>query len=149
MREAPEPVRQAVTVRADQAATFDVLVNEIGAWWPVTGFSLGGPRVRDVHLDGRAGGLLVERWDDGTQHPWGEVLVWDPPRRLVTSWLVTATSTEVELRVLALGPGLCRVEVEHRGWEALEPSQAQAGRASYRDGWPVVLGRLRDHVQAG
>ncbi|MCM0638310.1 SRPBCC domain-containing protein [Cellulomonas wangsupingiae] len=148
MTEAPGPLGQAVTVRADQATTFEVLVRDIGAWWPVTGFSLGGARVRGVHLEGGAGGLLVERWDDGTQHAWGEVLVWDPPHRLVLSWHVTGVPTEVELRVLALGPGLCRVEVEHRGWEALEPTPAPTVRATYRDGWPVVLGRLRDHVEA-
>ncbi len=141
------PVRQAVVVPADAVRTFDVLVRDIGAWWPVAGYSLGGRRVVDVRLDGRVGGTLVEVWDDGSEHAWGEVLAWDPPRGFTTTWVVTQVPTEVELRVRPLGPGLSRVEVEHRGWQGLD--DAGAGRGSYETGWVLVLDRLRQHLDVG
>ena len=47
--------------------------------------------------------------------------------------------TEVELRFVAVGDAT-RVELEHRGWEAL--AKAEETRNSYAEGWPVVLGRF-------
>ncbi len=47
--------------------------------------------------------------------------------------------TEVELRFVAVGE-TTRVELEHRGWEAL--AKPEETRASYVQGWPVVLGRF-------
>ena len=58
-------------MRADVTRTFDVFVREIGAWWPVEPFSSGGDRVRDVSMERRLGGQVVETWDDGTAHVWG------------------------------------------------------------------------------
>jgi len=49
------PVRQSVLVRSDQRHTFDAFVDTIGIWWPVTPFSAGKDRVRDVTFERRAG----------------------------------------------------------------------------------------------
>jgi uncharacterized protein YndB with AHSA1/START domain len=46
-------------------------------------------------------------------------------------------SIEVALRFEDLGAGT-RVELEHRGWEALGERAAEA-REGYRSGWPGVL----------
>jgi uncharacterized protein YndB with AHSA1/START domain len=143
-------VRQATTVRSDVAHVFDVFVRTIGTWWPVQPISVGGPRVRDVTIEPRAGGRVAERWHDGTEAHWGDVLVWEPPHRLVMSWLTTPAPTEVELTFTALGPALTRVAVEHRGWEALSEAQRRedcalpggyAGQA-FVAGWAHVLGCL-------
>jgi hypothetical protein len=144
----PPPVRQATTVRSDQEHTFDTFVRTIGAWWPVTPYSRGGDRVRDVTLERRAGGRVYETWDDGTRHDWGRILVWEAPHRFVMTWENTPVATEVELTFRALGPALTRVSVEHRGWEALTPEQLredcaapggyEAGR--YAQGWTHILG---------
>ena len=42
------------------------------------------------------------------------------------TWQMTPVPTEIELRFKALGPALTRVEVEHRGWEALSDEQVAA-----------------------
>ncbi|WP_019136968.1 SRPBCC domain-containing protein [Cellulomonas massiliensis] len=150
------PVRRATTVRAGRDRTFDVFVRELGAWWPVTPFSRGEGRVRDVRLERRAGGLVTEHWDDGTVHAWGELLAWDPPRGFTMAWRLTPEPTEVELRFLELGPSLTRVEVEHRGWERLSDEQLGAACAlpegyaggSFDRGWGIVLDAFARRVGA-
>jgi hypothetical protein len=50
------PVRQSVLVRSDRQHTFEVFVATIGTWWPVTPFSAGKDRVRDVTFERQPGG---------------------------------------------------------------------------------------------
>jgi uncharacterized protein YndB with AHSA1/START domain len=56
-------------------------------------------------------------------------------------------STEVELRLDAT-PGGTRVRVEERGFAAL-PGGAPAHRERADRGWPIVLGLLAHHLEAG
>lgn len=149
------PVRRATTVRADVARTFEVFVATIGRWWPLRPFSVGEDRVRDVVFEQRAGGRVYEVWDDDTTVTWGAVLAWEPPRRFVMSWCLTPATTEVEVRFVPLGPSLTRVEVEHRGWEALADADLDADCAlpggytggAYVQGWGIILARLTEAAQ--
>jgi len=144
------PVRQSTVVRSDVGHTFDTFVRTIGVWWPVTPFSAGRDRVRDVTFERRLGGRVYETWADGTKVDWGTLRVWEPPERFVMSWRMTSVATEVELRFTALGPALTRVTVEHRGWEALTDEQLAADCAlpggyaggSFDRGWTRILGCL-------
>jgi hypothetical protein len=56
-------------------------------------------------------------------------------------------ATEVELRFLALGPALTRVELEHRGWDRLSPDLARRHPGSYLAGWTLILDRLAAHAE--
>jgi len=149
------PVRQSTIVRSDVDHTFEAFVRLIGAWWPVEPLSNGGARVRDVTVEQRLGGRVYETWDDGTTVDWGEVVAWAPPGRLVMSWLNTPAPTEVELAFTALGPGITRVAVEHRGWEHLTAEQlgedcAEPGgylAGSYSRGWQLVLERFAGSLE--
>ncbi len=144
------PVRQSTIVRSELDHTFEAFVRMIGSWWPVEPLSIGGARVRDVTVEQRVGGRIYETWDDGTTVDWGEVLAWEPPGRFVMSWLPTPAPTEVELAFTALGPGLTRVTVEHRGWEHLTAEQlgedcAEPGgyhSGAYSRGWLLALERF-------
>lgn len=148
------PVRQSTIVRSDVDHTFEAFVRTIGSWWPVEPLSIGRHRVRDVTVEQRAGGRVFETWDDGTTVDWGEVLAWEPPGRLVMSWLNTPAPTEVELAFTVLGPALTRVSVEHRGWERLTPEQlgedcAEPGgylAGAYSGGWLMALERFAGSV---
>ena len=148
------PMRQSVVVRAPQRRTFDTFIRTIGAWWPVQPFSAGKDRVRKVTVERWVGGRVYETWADGTEVTWGELLAWEPPDRFCMTWLMTPAPTEVELTFTALGPGLTRVAVEHRGWEALTEEQASEDCAlpggytggSYALGWARILGCLADAI---
>lgn len=147
---AAPPIRQVTLVRAPAEHTFGVFVRRIGEWWPVASISVGGARVRDVTMEPQLGGRLVETWDDGTTADWATVTTWDPPHRFVLAWACTPAPTEVELRFRPLGEALTRVELEHRGWEALSEAQlgedcAQPGGylgGAYSEGWQLILGAL-------
>jgi uncharacterized protein YndB with AHSA1/START domain len=142
------PVRRSTMVRSGVAHTFDVFVATIARWWPLRPFSAGEARVADVVFERRVGGRVYEVWHDGTTVEWGSVLAFEPPRRFVMTWCMTPAATEVELRFVALGPALTRVEVEHRGWEALADAEAARDCAlpggyaggAYVKGWEIILG---------
>jgi uncharacterized protein YndB with AHSA1/START domain len=144
-----EPVRQAVRVRRPIEAAFELFTREIGSWWPVDTHHARGDVV-GVVFEQRLGGRIYERCRDGQEADWGEVLAWDPPGRVVFSWLPSrrqGAPTEVEVRFTAVDPTTTLVEVEHRGWERLGDLGAQT-RTSYLNGWPGVLRRFADAAGA-
>jgi len=55
---------------------------------PVIPFSAGEDKVRDVTVERHVGGRVYERWADGTEHAWGELLVYQPPERFAMTWRV-------------------------------------------------------------
>ena len=133
-------IRKTITVSRPIEDAFWLFTEGIGTWWPLATHSVGDERAETAVFEGRVGGRIYERWDDGTEAPWGEVLVWEPPRRVVYSWQPNPerpAPTEVEVRFLPEGDST-RVELEHRGWERMgaDASEAMAG---YDSGWPVVL----------
>ncbi len=69
------------------------------------------------------------------------MLTWEPPTRVVLSWhptvqLVATTTIEVCFESLERG---CRLELEHRDWEAFGAEMGAELRAGYDPGWDVVL----------
>ncbi len=144
------PITRSTLVRSDQAHTFDTFVRTLAQWWPVRPYSLGQERVVDVTFTPEPGGRVYETWDDGTTRTWGHVLAWEPPARFAMTWEVFAAHTEVELTFRALGPTLTRVELEHRGWEALSEEEmrtATAAAGGYARGWETVLAALTAHLE--
>ena len=94
-------------------------------------------------FEAREGGRLYERLSNGEECDWGEILVWDPPNRIVLTWHPgyedPAEMTEIEVRFSAAGEGTL-VELVHTGWERLGERRASA-RNGYNEGWNYVLGK--------
>src|SRR5262249_43002769 len=90
-----------------------------------------------VTFEPRPGGRIYERTPGGREHDWGEVLAWEPPRRLVYLWHLRfdrADATEVEVTFTPVEGGT-RVRIEHRGWErlgAVGPARPGGGGAAAR-----------------
>jgi uncharacterized protein YndB with AHSA1/START domain len=129
-----QPVRQSVEVELPPSEAFDLFTTRIAEWWPYKTHFSRGP-VETLIFEGKPGGKLKEVCSDGAIVTYGEVLVWEPPRRVVIKWMVTpelAPPTEVEVRFTATALG-CRLDLEHRGFDAV------AHRDSYAGGWPGVL----------
>jgi hypothetical protein len=77
----------------------------------------------------------------GQEIEWGEITVWEPPRRLGYLWHIAtdrASATKVEIRFSELDPEKTRVEIEHRGWEKLGERDA-TWRDTNRGGWEGTL----------
>ena len=149
-REAVPPVRRTVTVRCSQDHAFRVFTERMGSWWPLDQYSRAvdqgadvGITAVDVRVEGREGGAIVELTSDGAELPWGEVLAWEPPDRVVYAWKPhgrPTPPTELEVTFTAAGDGT-RVDLEHRGW-ALLGDDGPRGREQYAQGWPIVLERF-------
>ena len=137
-----EPVRKSITVPLAAAEAFELFTARMASWWPLRDrFSISGPRAMTCAIEPRAGGAVYEVRDDGERLPWGKVLAWEPPRRVVLSWHPGRSpnvAQEVEVTFTASGNGT-RVELVHRGWQKLG-DDAGAARVSYEGGWEAVLG---------
>jgi uncharacterized protein YndB with AHSA1/START domain len=142
-------IRKTVTVSRPVEEAFRIFTEEIAEWWPYGTHSVEQENVDTVILECRPGGRFYERAKDGTEHSWGTVLSWDPPRRVVYSWHPgrgEETAQEVEIAFTAVADGT-RVELLHTGWEVLGDRMAEVV-ASYDTGWDTVLGHFAKAANA-
>ena len=119
------PVRRSVVVRASAERAFSIFTDDFDSWWPRS-HHIGSSPMKKALIEGRVGGRCYSQQEDGTDCPWGQILVWEPPRRFVMAWQITpewgyqpdlAQSSEVEVRFTPLGDGTTRVDLEHRNFE--------------------------------
>jgi len=143
-----DPVRRSLVVRCSAERAFRVFTEEMGTWWPLDQFARSleeappGVRATGVLVESRAGGSVMEKLSEGGHLSWGQVLVWDPPRRLVLAWKPNPSErppTELEITFRPEGTGT-RVDLEHRGWERLGEIAAES-RDGYSGGWVMVFDR--------
>jgi len=141
------PVRKTITVKANAERAFRVFTEGLDTWWPRT-HHIGKSPMKKAIIEGKTGGRCYTEQEDGTDCDWGQVLVWDPPRRFVFAWQIThewgyqpdlAQSSEVEIRFTSEG-AQTRVDLEHRHLE-----RHGAGGAAMRtaidspNGWGGLL----------
>ncbi len=141
------PLTLRLTVACPPARAFDLWANETSRWWP-HGHSVSGEAGLAVVFEPRPGGRIYERTPAGEEHDWGEVLAWEPPRRLVYLWHLRfdrADATEVEITFTAVDEGTA-VTIEHRGWERLG-AVAEERRERNRRGWEGVLAAYLDEAR--
>jgi Activator of Hsp90 ATPase homolog 1-like protein len=134
------PLRMSFDVACSAEHAFTVWTSGIGTWWPAD-HTVTGNGDLIVVMEGGVGGRIYERAPDGAEHDWGEVTVWNPPARLGYLWHLRrdrSDATEVEIRFLAKGAGVTRIEIEHRGWERLG-SAGDEWRDRNRAGWETLL----------
>jgi hypothetical protein len=142
------PVRKSVTVKTSVAHAFKVFTDGFDTWWP-RGHHIGNSPMKKAVIEGFAGGRCYSEQIDGTDCPWGTVLVWEPPLRLVLAWQITPTwkfepdiarSSEVEVTFTPQDDGSTYVELEHRYFhrhgEGFEAMRAGVGSP---DGWGALM----------
>lgn len=140
-------VRKSVVVNAPQEHAFAVFTEQLGSWWPLMHYHIGEEPPETAVMETQVGGRWFERSSSGVECNWGRVLVWEPPSRVVLSWDITSDwqydpnlGTEVEVRFIPEGPGVTRVELEHRRLERYG-IKADAMRDIFdsEHGWGAVL----------
>jgi uncharacterized protein YndB with AHSA1/START domain len=144
------PIARAISVSWAPAAAFERFTRDFARWWPVRTHSIGGERVERVVFECRAGGQIFEQHVGGRRFAWGQVLAWDPPRRVVFTWHPSrdpATAQEVEVRFHPEGSGT-RVELISTGWEHWGRG-ARGARRGYGIGWAYVLNVWAERRTAG
>lgn len=137
------PVRRQILVGGDPADAYRLWVDDIGAWWPVEGFSCFGAGA-SVAL---VGDHIVETAPDGRKTRWAEVISTQHGSRLELSWhpgREASESTRVVVTFVAVPQAGTLVTLEHDGWQGW-PNPTGA-RADYRAGWRKVMCRLADYA---
>jgi uncharacterized protein YndB with AHSA1/START domain len=151
-----EPIHGTVTVRAPIDRAFDVFTRRMAAWWPLDTHSISvdqelPQRAVDLRVDGREGGRIEEVLDDDSTRDWGEIVTWQPPRRVGYAWKPNdrpTPPTEVDVRFTEDGDAT-RVELVHRGWERLGPAAEDIHPLYASDGgWTMVLERYREVTES-
>ena len=143
-RIAPAAIRKTIDVKATIDRAFEVFATRMGEWWHKEHSIAKGTTQVDVVIEPRAGGRWYEKGADGSEHPWGRVLAYDPPRRLLLAWQLNCEfvydpdfETTVEVTFEAQDGGT-RVTFEHRdlermGGDAVELFESMDG------GWGMLL----------
>jgi hypothetical protein len=150
-------VRRSITVAATPGHAFRVFTADFDSWWPRTHHIGKSPMTKAI-IEGRVGGRCYSQQEDGTECPWGQVLVWDPPHLMVIAWQITAQwgfepdltrASEVEVRFIDAGGGQTRVDLEHRNFERMGPEGATMRTAvSAAGGWGTLLDLFAARVTA-
>ncbi len=143
------PLRISFDVDCPPDHAFDVWTSKIGTWWPRDHTVSGDPE--EVVLECGRGGRIYELTSAGERHDWGEVTVWEPPRRLSYLWHIGRTremATAVDITFVGEGGTRTRVEIEQSGWEALG-EEADAWRDKNRGGWDALLPHFAWAVKEG
>jgi uncharacterized protein YndB with AHSA1/START domain len=140
----PADIRKSLEVRASPEKAFSVFTAGIDRWWPKT-HTIGKAPLKEVVIEPKVGGRWYGLDVEGGEDDWGDVLAWEPPRRLVLAWRINgrwacdpAVHTEVEVIFTDLGDGRCRVDFEHRDLQNLGEGAAEAA-ASMTSGWGTIL----------
>ena len=143
-------VKRTIHVNVPIEKAFKVFTERMAAWWPAT-HHIAKEAFTEIIVEPRPGGRWYERDAKGNACEWGQVVVWEPPRKLVTTWQLQpdfkynpdpSLASEVALEFIAEGPEATRVELEHRrlerhgaGWQELRKAVDAPG------GWTLVLGQ--------
>jgi uncharacterized protein YndB with AHSA1/START domain len=141
------PLVKVIDVRRSAEDAFRLFTAEMSAWWPLKTHS----RARDaagevtvaVHFPSAVGGLIYETLNTGEERSWGEVLAYEPGRRVAFSFgmgKAPGGCGEVEVTFVALADGLCRVTLTHSHWERYGAEGAQM-RGRFAGGWDDVFVR--------
>jgi uncharacterized protein YndB with AHSA1/START domain len=139
-----EPLQRSFEVECPVERAFELWSRRMSVLWP-RGHSVSADPGITVIFEPRAGGRIFERTPAGEEHDWGEVLVWEQPRRLVYLWHLRfdrSDATEVEVSFEPAGEGT-EVTIVHRGRERLG-AVAEERRERNRRGW----GGLAEHYRA-
>jgi uncharacterized protein YndB with AHSA1/START domain len=147
--ETVEPVRKQIVIEAPQAHVFRVFTDGMDSWWPRQHHIGSSPMAKQI-LEPALGGRWYATCVDGTECNVGRVLEWDPPRRIVLAWQLTADwkfdpdfVTEVEINFTAEGARRTRVDLEHRNlarYGLVAPKLRESVDSA--DGWPLLLARF-------
>ncbi|HTC85939.1 MAG TPA: SRPBCC family protein [Candidatus Acidoferrum sp.] len=135
-----EPIRLSFEVACPVDRAFHLWTADIATWWPKDHSVTGDPDLTVV-LEPRQGGRIFERLPDGTEHDWGGITTWEPPRRFAYTWHLNtdrSDATDVEIRFTPGDDGMTRVEIEHTGWERLG-ARGEAWQQRNHAGWSTLL----------
>jgi len=152
------PVRKSITVKASAQRAFEVFTAGFDSWWPRS-HHIGKVPMKRAIIEGHVGGRCYSEQTDGTECDWGEITAWEPPKRFVMAWKITAQwqyepdlakSSEVEVRFTPLESGATRVDLEHRNFERMGAGwETMRGMVDSEGGWGGTLALFAAEAEKG
>ena len=146
-----EPALAAsTTVHAEQNRSFTTFTAGIGSWWPL-GFHLGATEPAGMSIEPWTGGRWYESAMDGSEHAWGRITSWEPPRMLVATWEIDghwrpdpdpSHAGEVVVRFRPAGPSQTAVDVRHCGFERVAGGMDMRHALAVGGTWDLLLARF-------
>lgn len=139
-----EPVVKTIEVACNQEKAFDIFVNQTNAWWPMDKNSvsaMGGNVAKDVRIEAREGGRIVEIGHDDTEHLWGSVSTYQPSSLFIMNWhigLPADNPSTVKVEFNEVGDSRTQVVLTHSNWESFA-EKAEDMRKGYNAGWVGVF----------
>ncbi len=150
------PVRKSVTVKASVEHAFRVFTTGFDTWWPRS-HHIGDKPMKKAVIEGFVGGRCYSEQIDGTDCPWGQILVWDPPQRFIMAWMITpqwkyqpdlSQCSEVEVRFTPEADGSTRVDLEHRNFQRMGASGAEMRRGvDSPGGWSDLMRMFAEQAE--
>jgi uncharacterized protein YndB with AHSA1/START domain len=151
---APAAIRKSVTVNVPAERAFDVFAARMGTWWHKEHSIAKGTTQVDVVVEPRAGGRWYEKGADGSEHPWGKVVAYERPRRLVLVWQVNqefAYDPNLETTVTVTfeeKEGVTTVHFEHRDLERMGTGIVEM-LEGMDGGWGMLLDLFKAEAERG
>ena len=140
-------IKKTIIVEAPIEIAFEVFARNMSSWWDLENKHIGASKAVEAVLEPEAGGRWYEKGEDGTECDWGRVIDYDPPRRLVLNWQISAQwtfdptlRTEVEVLFQSHGESSTLVELEHRNLDQFGDAEAMMREVfDSQRGWPDIL----------
>lgn len=126
-------------VDASPRRAFDIWTTRASLWWP-PGHTISGDDLSRVVFESGLGGRIYELDRNGERHDWGEVVVWEPPNRVVYTWHLffdPDEATRVEVTFEATGE-MTRVQIHQSGFERLGPKGVERRDRTF-GAWGVLI----------
>lgn len=139
-----EPIVVEFDVMTSPQHAFDVWTSKPSMWWPRSHTLTQDPDLTVV-FEGFAGGRIYERGSDGSEHEWGEIVVWEPPLRVDYLWHLffeRSEATEISVTFTEIDNG-SRVRLVQTGFEKLGDEVGTERRRRTDHAWLEVTGLYR------
>jgi hypothetical protein len=113
-----DPIVVEFEVGAPVDHAFSMWTKRCALWWPRS-HSMSQAEGFDVVFEPVSGGRVYERGPDGAEHEWGEVVVWEPPRRVEYWWHMFLDRDKATRVNVTFTPGVSGtvVRLENSGFE--------------------------------
>jgi len=139
------PIVIEFDVGSSSSHAFDVWTTKPSLWWPRS-HTITQDQDLTVVFEPFEGGRIYERGADGSEHEWGEILVWEPPSRVEYLWHLffdRSEATEITVTFSDLDTG-CRVRLVQTGFEKLGTDVGPERRRRTNSAWLEITGHFRD-----
>ena len=142
--ESTSPITHEYPLSCSAGHAFATYTGRIGEWWDPR-YTANADTLEAVTIEPRVGGRVYATHGDAGEDDWGEVIAWEPGKRLVHTFTLAQDARHPSQVAVEFLPDEeegdaragCTVRFAHGGW-----TQANAASRMKFSDWPVMLDRF-------